>query len=86
MNPIRRFWRWFTGVSQREAILEILRSEPRREWYGLEMIKASGGRLGRGTVYVFLHRLEEEGLVTSRPEPESDTSVLGRRLYRALPS
>lgn len=37
--------------------------------YGLDLVKDSGGVLGRGTVYVHLHRMQEKGLVTSEPAP-----------------
>lgn len=33
--------------------------------YGLELVRQSGGKLKRGTVYVTLGRLEERGLVRS---------------------
>ena len=44
--------------------------------YGLELVKASGGRLTRGGIYVTLGRMEEKGLATSVP------SETGRRVYR----
>jgi len=44
--------------------------------YGLELVKASRGRLTRGGIYVTLGRMEEKGLVTSAP------SDGGRRLYK----
>jgi PadR family transcriptional regulator len=44
--------------------------------YGLELVKASRGRLTRGGIYVTLGRMDEKGLVTSAP------SESGRRLYR----
>jgi DNA-binding PadR family transcriptional regulator len=43
--------------------------------YGLELVKASRGRLTRGGIYVTLGRMEEKGLVKSA---EKDG---GRRLY-----
>ena len=53
------------------------------EMYGLEMVARSGGRLGRGSIYVLLDRLEERGLVSSRLEERSPgTSGIARRLYR----
>jgi DNA-binding PadR family transcriptional regulator len=53
------------------------------EMYGLEMVARSDGRIGRGSVYVLLDRLEERGLVSSRLEPRAPgTSGSARRLYR----
>lgn len=53
------------------------------EMYGLEMVARSEGRIGRGSVYVLLDRLEERGLVSSRLEPRTPgTSGIARRLYR----
>jgi DNA-binding PadR family transcriptional regulator len=43
--------------------------------YGLELVKASKGKLTRGGIYVTLGRMEEKGLVRSAP------SDGGRRLY-----
>jgi DNA-binding PadR family transcriptional regulator len=53
------------------------------EMYGLEMVARSEGRIGRGSVYVLLDRLEERGLVSSRLESRTPgTSGIARRLYR----
>lgn len=43
---------------------------------GLQMVKQSGGRLKRGTVYVLLGRMEDEGLLYSRRLAD------GQREYR----
>lgn len=56
------------------VILDILSA---RDAYGLELVKASPGRLTRGGIYVTLGRMEAKGLVSSR------TAEGGRRLYRA---
>lgn len=56
-----------------------------REWYGLDLVTASDGVLQRGTIYVRLGWLEDQGLVTSREEaPEVIDARIGiaRRLYR----
>jgi hypothetical protein len=60
------------------AILRLLAK--RREAYGLDLVDASAGVLGRGTIYV---HLEERGLVRSRVEtvPLKPGVVYGRRLY-----
>ena len=53
------------------------------EMYGLEMVARSDGRLGRGSIYVLLDRLEERGLVSSRLEERPPgSSGVARRLYR----
>lgn len=38
------------------------------EAYGIELVRGSDGVLKRGTVYVLLSRMEDEGLVESRAE------------------
>lgn len=48
--------------------------------YGLEMVKASGGKLKRGTVYVTLNRMVDKGLLDSAAEDES-LPGLPRRKY-----
>jgi DNA-binding PadR family transcriptional regulator len=66
--------------SAKEAIaLELLRTI--RELYGLEMVKASEGKLSRAAIYVLLDRLEQKGFVKSRPEKEPNTPGMPRRLY-----
>ena len=44
--------------------------------YGLELVKASRGKLTRGGIYVTLGRMEEKGLVASAP------GEAGRRVYK----
>jgi PadR family transcriptional regulator len=62
------------------AALELLLSG--REMYGLQMVEASEGNLRRGTVYVLLGRMEDQGLISSRPVESRGTGGLPRRLYR----
>jgi len=71
-------------VSGKESvILDILLDQPTTEMYGLEIVRNSGKRLKRGTVYVTLSRLEDKGLIESREEePRSDMSGIPRRLYK----
>jgi DNA-binding PadR family transcriptional regulator len=53
------------------------------EMYGAQMVAGSGGRLGRGTVYVTLDRMEDKGYVESwEEEPRPGAIGLPRRLYR----
>jgi DNA-binding PadR family transcriptional regulator len=55
----------------------------RGESYGHEMVKESNGVLGRGTVYVLLGQLEQQGLLKSREEGcPSEYLGIPRRLYR----
>jgi DNA-binding PadR family transcriptional regulator len=52
------------------------------EKYGLELIRESGGKLKRGTVYITLGRLEERGLVLSRIDKKAINPGLPRPRYR----
>jgi DNA-binding PadR family transcriptional regulator len=53
------------------------------DMYGLELVRASRGRLKRGTIYVTLGRMEEKGYVSSHLEPPPpEAGGLPRRLYR----
>jgi DNA-binding PadR family transcriptional regulator len=72
-------------LSGKEAlVLELLLRNPAVEMYGLGLVRDSGNRLKRGTVYVTISRMEEKGYVESRQEePQPDTSGMPRRLYRA---
>ncbi len=62
-------------------VLDLLES---REYFGLELVDASAGRLKRGSVYVTLGRMETKGFVESRQEERAPGAIgLPRRLYRA---
>lgn len=64
-------------------ILEILLERPNHEFYGLELVNNSGGKIKRGTVYVVLGRMQEKGLVTSKLDDDPDEiSGIRRRRYR----
>lgn len=66
--------------SAKEAIaLEMLSAGA--AMYGLEMVKRSRGRLGRGTIYVVLDRLEEKGFISSTATPVPGQAGMPRRLY-----
>lgn len=71
-------------VSGKESvILDLLLGQPTTEMYGLEIVRRSGKRLKRGTVYVTLSRLEDKGFIESREEaPKSDMPGMPRRLYK----
>ena len=72
------------SLSRKEhLVLEMLMSAG-RELFGLEMVEASNGTLKRGTIYVTLQRMQEKGLVDSKPEPRTAPEIgIPRRLYSA---
>lgn len=49
--------------------------------YGLELVRQSGGKLKRGTIYVTLGRLEERGLVRSAVLKKPGHPGLPRPVY-----
>jgi DNA-binding PadR family transcriptional regulator len=51
---------------QKRKILDLLSDGT--WWFGAELVRKSDGVLGRGTVYVWLSELEEQGLVKRRVE------------------
>jgi len=67
-----------------ESILAHLSSGS--EMYGLELVRASGGSLKRGSIYVTLGRMEVKGLVASRQQEKPPGAIgLPRRLYQVTP-
>lgn len=82
------YWLYNTSMSMprlspKEAlILRLLLAGG--EMYGLELVRESGGRLKRGTVYVTLGRMADKGYVDSRPVAAGEEGALPRRLFRAL--
>jgi DNA-binding PadR family transcriptional regulator len=68
-------------VSER-LILRLL-LDGGREMYGLDLIKASGGQLRLGSIYVTLDRMARKGLVESHEETRATPNVgIARSLYR----
>lgn len=65
-----------------QQVLKLMIDGSQREWYGLELVKASEQGLKRGTIYVTLGRMEEKGFVTSTKEAATDERVIPRRLYK----
>ncbi|TMQ99248.1 PadR family transcriptional regulator [Actinomadura soli] len=61
---------------QTQMVLRQALSEPAREWYGLEMVQATG--LPSGTVYPIITRLEQRGWITSRWEEPAEHEAEGR--------
>jgi len=68
-------------LSPKEALIfELLGSQ---ECYGLELVRNSGDKLKRGTVYVTLQRMEDKGLIESYVKEKPPTeSGIPRRMYR----
>lgn len=63
-------------------VLRLLRDAP-AGLYGLELVKASKGKLRRGTVYVTLGRMEDKGFVKAHvTAAEADHPGLPRPRYR----
>jgi len=69
-------------ASRTELIILRLLTGASAEMYGLELVKASGGLLKRGTVYVTLGRMEEKGLVKSRTKHDENHPRLPRLVYQ----
>lgn len=61
------------------VVLDLLNAG--KKHYGLELVKASNGKIRRGTVYVLLDRLEQKGFVTSKAEKKAGLAGLPRRMY-----
>lgn len=72
------------SLSRKETLILEMLIGAGRELYGLEMVEASGSALKRGTIYVTLQRMQEKGLVDSKPEARTAPEIgIPRRLYRA---
>lgn len=68
---------------RREAILQALR-EARQPLYGLDLIARGLGK--RGTIYLDLHRMEDEGVIYSWREPRPVyPQHIPRRYYALTP-
>lgn len=63
-----------------KQVLHALLLDPTREYYGLELSKASG--ISHGTMYGILVRLEGWGWLTDRLEHAIDRATPPRRYYR----
>src|SRR5882762_7011826 len=81
--------------SKEIVVLRLLRDEPSGR-YGLELVKASNGKLGQASVYVTLARMETKGFVRSHtplqdehpglPRPHYTLTAPGERALRAVDS
>jgi DNA-binding PadR family transcriptional regulator len=61
-------------------LLEAMLADTNREWYGLELMDATG--LRSGTLYPLLHRLVGAGWLERTREAASEAGGAGRRMYR----
>lgn len=69
-------------TKQTRRLLEVLLTDPARDWYGLELLRLA--ELRSGTAYPILHRLHADGWLAASRE-DVDTHEEGRprrRLYR----
>lgn len=48
-----------------QTIIDLMSAEPGAWWRATDLLRTSGGRLARGTIFVHLMRLEERGIVQS---------------------
>lgn len=70
------------SLSQKEALILAFLINSGSNLFGLEMVESSNGELKRGTIYVTLQRMQEKGLIDSRPEPRPTPEIgIPRRLY-----
>jgi DNA-binding PadR family transcriptional regulator len=71
-----------SSLSQKEALILGLLINSGSNLFGLEMVESSNGELKRGTIYVTLQRMQEKGLIDSKPEPRPVPEIgIPRRLY-----
>jgi DNA-binding PadR family transcriptional regulator len=66
------------------AVLNMLQSE-RDGLYGLEIVKASNGKLKRGSIYVVLSRLQDKGFVSAKVRRDAGHAGLPRPRYKLTP-
>jgi DNA-binding PadR family transcriptional regulator len=67
-------------TKQLVAVLVALLTDPRREWYGLELMEGTG--LSSGTLYPILHRLVTDGWLERTRDIPSEAGGTERRMYR----
>lgn len=70
----------FPSLSRTQALILELLLDVGRPMYGLELVKAAGSHLKRGTVYVTLDRMEDKGFIESRREADAGDGPV-RRVY-----
>jgi len=87
MINLEAFVKFFKGTNKERLIMALLADGDNAEQYGLSLMKASQGKLKRRTIYIYLARLEEKGLIESRKEErEPKARGLPRRLYKLTSS
>jgi DNA-binding PadR family transcriptional regulator len=70
------------SLSRKEALILALLIDSGSNLFGLEMVEFSNGELKRGTIYVTLQRMQEKGLIDSKPEQRLAPEIgIPRRLY-----
>lgn len=75
---IANFFRELDG--RNKFILQILENNDRL--YGQEIVQLSNGKIGRGTVYVLLSILEDDGYIRSRVDSDAENrNPFKRRSY-----
>jgi DNA-binding PadR family transcriptional regulator len=68
--------------SDKELVILRLLRDGSPERYGLELVNASDGALGRASIYVTLARMETKGFLRSRTPPKDDHPGLPRPRYK----
>jgi DNA-binding PadR family transcriptional regulator len=63
-------------TAEKERLILTILAEAGSWMFGLDIIKASGGKLKRGVIYVYLTRLKEHGYITSKKVEVTIPSVL----------
>jgi DNA-binding PadR family transcriptional regulator len=79
--------------SDKELVVLRLLRERVKGMYGLEIVNASDGQLGRASIYVTLSRMEDKGFIKSYtplsddhpglPRPQYKIQALGQRALQA---
>lgn len=65
------------------VILQLMLRDENKPIRGLELVKRSHGSLKRGTVYVWLTKMEDAGLVASKELPVDPNTRVAPREYWA---
>ena len=61
------------------TVMQLLKNNP--GMYGLQIVDASEGQVKKGTIYVVLSSLQDEGWITSNVEQNPKYSGMPRKLY-----
>lgn len=74
-------WGREQGRKERACILRLLMEGG--EWYALDLVEASGGVLGQGTVFLALSDLERSGKIVGWVD-HPDHHGIQRRVYKLV--